>query len=74
MSEKINCHIDNYDWEENTLQSDFVKYIPTSEKLNCTIPLEKAQKLLVNLPVEDDGNCDGYIKNLTRCTVDINKH
>ena len=44
------------------VQSYFVNYVTASEKLNIKIPLAKSSKLLVNLLVEDNGKCDGYIK------------
>ena len=70
----INELLDNYERDENIVQLHFFNYVPASENLNYTIPFAKAQKLLVNFTVENNGNCDSCIENLITCAVDIDKN
>ena len=71
MPYMINYLLDDDDWDENTVQSYFVKYVSLSEKLYHTTPFSKARKLLVNFPVGDNGNCDSYINYSITCAVNI---
>ena len=74
MSDTINRLMDNNYWYKSILQSDFVMNVPSYETLNHDTPFEKVRKLLVNLLVEDNGECDGYIRNLIPSVMYINNN
>ena len=72
MSDTINDLPDNNDWNINLLRLDFQNNIMAQKTLSRDIAFTKEQKLVVNLPVEDNGKCDVYINDFITCSADIN--
>ena len=60
-------------WDEKTVYPDFIKNIPTPEFYPApNIPFAQARELIVTLPDEDQGKCDGYIdEDLITASVNI---
>ena len=73
LLDTINDPLDNNDWDEKTVQSDFVNNFPAYEKLNSTTDFAKDRMLLVNLKFEDDRKHDVYIDNFIKLVADIKK-
>ena len=74
MSDTINELLDNKYWYERILIPDSVNNVPEGETLSQGINFEKARKLLVNLPVKDNGKFGGYTNDLIIYAVDINNN
>jgi len=67
----INDLLASEHWDEKTVYSDFIKNIPTPEFYPANIPFAQAAELIVTLPDEDQGKCDGYIDDLITACVNI---
>ena len=59
VDDTINDLLASEHWDEKTVSSDFVKNIPTPEFYPENIPFAQAGELIVTLPDEDQGKCDG---------------
>ena len=73
MSDTTNELLDINDRDKSILRLDFVNNVPACETLIYDTTFKKARKLLSNFPVEDNGNYYGYIENLIKYVVYIDK-
>jgi len=68
----INDWLECNKWDESKVCSEqFVKHIPLPEPLAEDISFAQERDMCVDLPIEDNGKCDGYIDNLISVCVDI---
>ena len=61
------------EWDDKTVTSNFIKHIPEAEAYKESAPFKEARKLIVDIPAEDEGKCDGYIDDLITVVVDIGR-
>ena len=62
------------EWDDKTVTSNFIKHIPEAEACKESAPFKEARKLIVDIPAEDEGKCDGYIDDLITVVVDIGRN
>ena len=62
----VNELLDTNGWDKRIMRSDFINIVVACDIFSHEIPFRKS--------AEDTGKFDGYIYNLTSCTVDINSN